>query len=230
MSIPYKATINGKERDFEIPTKWSEVSEAQAVALSKIDTNNQTQIVSVLSGIPENLVKSMKGGSVDRIFESCAHLFAADRPDLQSMERSKVIEIRGKKYSTALEPKKILHGYLESIRVKLQEIQKEAEELSTEENKVEPKFYDYTSFYVAFCLAGKVLNGKYDEEEAIILASELSLRPVTEIFPIGRFFLSKLLDFYKIRRISLAQNILNKSYERELKPSKNLGRLIRWMR
>jgi hypothetical protein len=225
--LPFTLTINQNKQEIEMPTTWEEISEFQAIALSKADLDKKSEVLAILTGIPQKYLNELPSEKFDTLYQSSAPLFTAEKPDFQNLKRPKTIEIRGKKYSTDINPKTILHGYLESIRVKLKQIESEAKEGE------EPRFLDHCSYYIGFSLAGKIITKKdkesdkmvgcFDEDRALALVEEIKRMPFMIIHPVGSFFLRRLLVYYGLQQSSYELKILVMKSKQVLKSSRSLG-------
>jgi hypothetical protein len=236
--IPYSIIVNGNKRDVNMPTSWNEISEVQALALAEVDPKDKAGILEILLQVPREQILALPGKKFDMIYEKTAYLFTDEKPDFSKIIKPKYITIRGKKYSTNLDPKKIPHGYLELIRSKLQEIEAKAKEISTDENPIEPKYFDHCSLYIAYAMAGKVFTREekklkrdvpiFNEELAHELLLEIQQMPFVQVYPIGCFFLRKLLIYFELQQVNFIQNTMKMRLKQEHKQWKGLRFFQRW--
>lgn len=232
IELPYDIKVGKKTLKPKVPTSWREVTEAQANAWTQLPKDDPLRIMEILTGVPYIVWQNMDGGIFDEMFTSVAPLLAEDIPNFEDLPKPDTITIRGKEYSTDLDPNRIPMGYLEIMRQKLQEI----EEATPKDEK--PAYFRYNSFFIAYALAGQVFTRIDKEAKASVpvfnesladeLVHEVSQLPMIEVFPIGTFFLPKLLVYFGTRVVNFQLAMTKTKSKAELKTSRNSAFFPRW--
>ena len=195
-----------KDKTYEIPTKWEEITIDQFIGIDAWDKKDIVRLISVLTDAPYDIVYNADALYIEEnVLPSIE--FLKETPDFNAMP--KTITLKGKEYPTPKDEGFFTFGQKILLQNKISETVKENRAMS-----------DCISFAIANYYQPIISGKKHDDDLVELLESEIGKTKMFEAYPVGAFFLRKSIGSSKEIQLNLMISRI---------PFKSVQGLARWI-